>query len=412
MMLVRQAFINNAKTAQDLRIEDGVFTEIATHLPARDHETVIDATGKLLLPPLVDPHVHLDATQTAGDPEWNQTGTLFDGIRIWSERKKTLSVEDVKQRAKITLRKQIGNGIQVVRSHVDVTDPNLTALKALLEVKAELADEIELQLVAFPQEGILSFPQGKALMEEAVKLGADVIGGIPHFEFTREYGIESLHFIGDLAEKYDRLIDVHCDEIDDPASRHLETLATIAYETGLGDRVTASHTTALGSYNNAYAYKLFRLLKLADINMIANPLVNTNLGGRFDTYPKRRGMTRVKELDADGINVAFGEDDVRDPWYPMGNGNMLDPVSMGLHVGHLMGYDDINNSYQFVTTHAAKALHILDHYGIEVGKPANFIIYNQADFYNTLNEHAEVLYSVRQGRIIAQTTPKVTKLNF
>lgn len=411
-MLIQQVHINNQSDLQDVRIEDGVFKAIDQHLTPKDNEQVIDATGKLLLPPLIDPHVHLDATQTAGDPEWNQSGTLFDGIRIWSERKKTLTIEDVKERAKETLRKQIANGIQVVRSHVDVTDPSFTALKALLEVKKEMADEVELQLVAFPQEGILSFPHGKQLMEEAVKLGADVIGGIPHFEFTREYGIESLHFIGELAQKYDRLIDVHCDEIDDPASRHLETLATIAYETGLSDRVTASHTTALGSYNNAYAYKLFRLLRMADINMIANPLVNTNLGGRFDTYPKRRGMTRVKELNEDGINVAFGEDDVRDPWYPMGNGNMLDPVSMGLHVGHLMGYDEINGSYQFVTSHAAKALHITDHYGIEVGKPGNCIVYNNSDFYNVLNEHSEVLYSIRGGRVIAQTTPKVTKLNF
>ncbi|GKT03544.1 cytosine deaminase [Furfurilactobacillus sp. WILCCON 0119] len=411
-MLIQQALINNQQEPCDLRIEDGQFTAIDHHIEPRDGETIINADHKLLLPPLVDPHVHLDATQTAGDPEWNQSGTLFDGIRIWSERKKTLTVDDVKERAKLTLRKQIANGIQVVRSHVDVTDPSFTALKGLLAVKEEMADEVELQLVAFPQEGILSFPHGKELMEEAVKMGADVIGGIPHFEFTREYGIDSLHYIAELAERYDRLIDVHCDEIDDPASRHLETLATIAYETGLGDRVTASHTTALGSYNNAYAYKLFRLLRMADINMIANPLVNTNLGGRFDTYPKRRGMTRVKELTADGINVAFGEDDIRDPWYPMGNGNMLDPVSMGLHVGHMMGYDEINNSFEFVTSHAAKALHILDHYGIEVGKPANCIIYNQHDFYNTLNEHAEVLYSIRHGKVIAQTTPKETTLNF
>lgn len=411
-MLIRQALINNAQTPQDLRIEDGKFTAIDAHIETQADEQVIDATGKLLLPPFVDPHVHLDATQTAGDPEWNQSGTLFDGIRIWSERKKTLTVADVKARAKETLRKQIANGIQVVRSHVDVTDPSFTALRGLLEVKAEMADQVELQLVAFPQEGILSFPHGRELMEEAVKQGADVIGGIPHFEFTREYGIESLHYIGKLAEKYDRLIDVHCDEIDDPASRHLETLATIAYESGLGDRVTASHTTALGSYNNAYAYKLFRLLRMANINMIANPLVNTNLGGRFDTYPKRRGMTRVKELKEAGINVAFGEDDVRDPWYPMGNGNMLDPVSMGLHVGHLMGYDEINASYQFVTENAAKALHILDHYGIEVGKPANCIIFNNNDFYNTLNERSEVLYSIRHGKVLVQTTPKQTTLNF
>ena len=218
--------------------------------------------------------------------------------------------------------------------------------------------------------------------------------------------MESLHFIIKLAEQNNRLVDVHCDEIDDPQSRSLETLATLALESGLKDKVTASHTTAMGSYNDAYTYKLFRLLKMSGINFIANPLVNTNLGGRFDTYPKRRGMTRVKELSEAGMNVAFGEDDIKDPWYPMGNGNMLDPVSMGLHVGHLMGYNDILNSYQFVTTHGAKAMHIIDHYGIQVGMPANCILMNSDNFYNALNEHAEVLYSIHNGKVLVATQPK------
>ncbi|GAY73554.1 cytosine deaminase [Lentilactobacillus kosonis] len=207
-------------------------------------------------------------------------------------------------------------------------------------------------------------------------------------------------------------MDVHCDEIDDPQSRSLETLATLALESGMGDKVTASHTTAMGSYNDAYAYKLFRLLKMSGINFIANPLVNTNLGGRFDTYPKRRGMTRVKELHADGINVAFGEDDIKDPWYPMGNGNMLDALHMGLHVGHLMGYNDILDSYQFITLNGAKAMHVADHYGIEVGKPANCIIMNNDNFYNALNERSEILYSIHNGEILVKTSPKQVENNF
>jgi len=270
-MLIQQVSIENSKTLKDVRIEDGKFVEIANHITPKESEGLIDGCGKLLLPPFVDPHVHLDATLTAGDPEWNQSGTLFDGIRIWSERKKKLTVEDVKKRAIQTLNKQASHGTQFVRSHVDVTDPDLTALKALLEVRDEVKDFIELQIVAFPQEGILSFPHGKELMTKAAEMGVDVIGGIPHFEFNREYGVESLHFVSDLAEKYDKLIDVHCDEIDDPAARGLETLATLAYETGMRDKVTASHTTAMGSYNDAYAYKLFRLLKMSGINMIANP---------------------------------------------------------------------------------------------------------------------------------------------
>ncbi|WP_282803534.1 cytosine deaminase [Secundilactobacillus kimchicus] len=405
-MLIKSVTIENQEQPKDVRIEEGRFKAIADHLEPSGNEKVVDGHHKLLLPPFVDPHVHLDATLTAGDPEWNQSGTLFDGIRIWSARKQKLTIEDVKQRATQALKKQASHGTQFVRSHVDVTDPNLTALKALLEVREEVKDFIELQLVAFPQEGILSFPNGKALMTKAAEMGVDALGGIPHFEFNREYGVESLHFVGDLAEKYHKLIDVHCDEIDDPAARGLETLATIAYESGMRDTVTASHTTALGSYNDAYAYKLFRLLKMSGINMIANPLVNTFLGGRFDTYPKRRGMTRVKELAADQINVAFGEDDIKDPWYPMGDGNMLDPLHLGLHVAQTMGYDQIMSSYRFVTNNGAKAMHILDHYGIEEGKPANCILMNRKNFYDALNERAEVLLSIHNGRVVVETQPQ------
>ncbi|MDV7694287.1 cytosine deaminase [Pediococcus parvulus] len=411
-MLIKNVFIENSENKQDVRIENEKFIEIGSHLESHENEQTIEANGKLLLPPFIDSHVHLDATLTAGEPEWNQTGTLFDGIRIWSERKKTLSREDVKTRAKATIKKQVENGIQVVRSHVDTTDPTMTALEALLEVKEEMKDIVEVQLVAFPQEGVLSYPHGKELLETAVKEGADVIGGIPHYEFTRDYGVQSLHYIAELAEKYDRLIDVHCDEIDDPNSRNLEVLATLAYETGLTDRVTASHTTAMGSYNNAYCYKLFRLLKLAKINMVSNPLVNIHLGGRFDTYPKRRGITRIKDLTEAGINVSFGEDDVKDPWYPMGNGNMMDPVHMGIHAEQMMGYQSILDSYNFVTNNAAKTLHITDHYGIEVGKPANCIILNNDNFYNALNERSEVLYSIRQGKILVATKRKEVKFNF
>ena len=409
-MLIKNVHVNNHPQLTDVLIENGHFTQIAPNLSARVGEEVIDGQGKLLLPPFVDSHVHLDSTLTAGEPEWNETGTLFDGIRIWSERKKDLTKADVKRRAKATLLNMIGHGIQHVRSHVDVTDPHLIATQALLELREEMKDDLELQLVAFPQEGILSFPHGKELMEQAVKEGVDVVGGIPHFEFNTEYGWESVHFLMALADKYDKLVDVHCDEIDDPASRNLEILATEALERQMGARVTASHTTAMGSYNDAYTYKLFRLLKLSGINFVANPLVNVHLGGRFDTYPKRRGVTRVKELNAAGINVSFGEDDVKDPWNPLGNGNMLDAVTMGVYIAHLMGYGQIQDSYQFVTTNAARTLHIQDHYGIEVGKPGNCILLNQSDFYNALNEHVEVLYNIRHGKVIAKTVPAKTEV--
>ena len=410
-MLLKNVHVDNHEEVVDVRILNGKFSEIKANLAPHDGEEVIDGKENLLLPPFVDSHVHLDATLTAGQPEWNETGTLFDGIRIWSERKQDLTKEDVKSRAKKTLLNMVGHGIQHVRSHVDVTDPHLIAARALIELREELKDQIDLQLVAFPQEGILSYPHGRELMEQAVKEGLDVVGGIPHFEFTTEYGWQSVHFLMALADKYDRLVDVHCDEIDDPASRNLEVLATEAYERGMRDRVTASHTTAMGSYNDAYTYKLFRLLKMSDINFVSNPLVNVHLGGRFDTYPKRRGVTRIKELTGAGINVSFGEDDIQDPWNPLGDGNMLDAVTMGVYIAHLMGYHQLQDAFNYVTYNGAKTLHISDNYGIEVGKPANCILLNAHDFYNALNKHVEVLYNIRHGKVLAETKPAETKVN-
>ncbi|GBG93882.1 cytosine deaminase [Ligilactobacillus salitolerans] len=411
-MLITNVHINNQPETTALRIIDGKFAAIDSKLQPNPGEEVIDGHGKVLLPPFVDSHIHLDTTLTAGQPEWNESGTLFDGIRIWSERKKSLTIADVKERAKKTLLKQVTNGIQYVRSHVDTTDPDLIALQALLELKEEVKDIVDLQLVAFPQEGILSFPNGKALLEQAVKEGADAVGGVPHYEFNQQYGADSVKYLVSLAEKYDKLVDVHCDEIDDPNSRNLEVLATQAYETGLKDRVTASHTTAMGSYNDAYTYKLFRLLGMAELNFVSNPSVNMHLGGRFDTYPKRRGLTRIKELNEAGINVSFGEDDVADPWNPLGCGNMLDPLTMGVYAGQLMGYQQLQDSFKFVTYHGAKTLHVNDQYGIEVGKPANCIILDGSNFYDILNEHRTVLYNIRHGKVLVETKPAATKLNF
>jgi len=386
-------------------IEQGKIRQI-TAQPQNEEQgdEVLDAQGGLALPPFIEPHIHLDTTQTAGEPSWNISGTLFEGIERWAERKALLTHEDVKQRAWITLKWQIANGIQHVRTHVDVSDPTLTALKAMLEVRQEVAPWIDLQIVAFPQEGIMSYPNGEALLEEALKLGADVVGAIPHFEFTREYGVESLHKTFALAKKYHRLIDVHCDEIDDEQSRFVETVAALAHREGMGARVTASHTTAMHSYNGAYTSRLFRLLKLSGINFVANPLVNIHLQGRFDTYPKRRGITRVKEMLEAGINVCFGHDDVFDPWYPMGTGNMLQVLQMGLHVCQLMGYEQINDGLKLITTYSARTLNLQD-YGIKSGHAANLIILPADSGFDAIRRQVPVRYSVRHGRIIAETQP-------
>lgn len=410
-MIIKNARIENEEKTTDIRIEKGKIVEMAPYLPLEDDEQ-LDLHGKLVIPPFVDSHVHLDSTQTAGQPEWNETGTLFDGIRIWGERKKTLTIEDVKKRALVTLKKMAAQGVQYVRSHVDVTDPSLTALQALIEVRDEVADFIDLQLIAFPQEGILSFPNGKELMEKAVKMGVDGVGGIPHYEFNQSYGNESLTFLVNLAKRYNRLVDVHCDEIDDPNSRHLEVLATLAYESGLKNLVTASHTVSLGSVNDAYAYKLMRLLKLSRINMVANPLVNMHLGGRFDTYPKRRGLTRVKELLENQVNVSFGEDDVKDPWYPMGNGNLLDSLYVGILASGMMGYQQILSSYQLIGINGAITLNREKNYGLAVGKDASFLVYDAENFYDVLNERRTLLYSFRKGRCLLEGQPAINHYHF
>lgn len=369
----------------------------------------LDAEGGLALPAFVEPHIHLDTTQTAGQPAWNQSGTLFEGIERWAERKALLTHEDVKQRAWQTLKWQIANGVQYVRTHVDVSDPSLTALRAMLEVKQEVAPWVTLQIVAFPQEGILSYPNGEALLEEALRLGADVVGAIPHFEFTREYGVESLHKAFALAQQYDRLVDVHCDEIDDEQSRFVETVAALALKLAMGSKVTASHTTAMHSYNGAYTSRLFRLLKLSGINFVANPLVNIHLQGRFDTYPKRRGITRVKEMLEAGINVCFGHDDVFDPWYPLGTANMLQVLHMGLHVCQLMGYGQINDGLNLITTHSARTMHLQD-YGLKVGNSANLVILPAENGFDAVRRQTPVRYSIRHGAVIAETQPATTRL--
>ena len=402
-MLVKNVHIHNCEGLWQILIEEGKISRIFPQDEALNYSgEILDGEEGIIYPPFVEPHIHLDATQTAGQPNWNQSGTLFEGIERWAERKSLLSHEDVKSRAWKTLKWQIANGIQYVRTHVDVSDPTLTALKAMLEVKKEIAPWVDLQIVAFPQEGILSYPNGEKLLDQAMEMGADVVGGIPHFEFTREYGVESMHIAFDIARKYNKQIDIHCDEIDDEQSRFVETVAALALKYDIGEKVTASHTTAMHSYNNAYASRLFRLLKMSKIHFVANPLVNIHLQGRFDTYPKRRGVTRVKEMLKNNINVCFGHDDVFDPWYPLGTANMLQVLHMGLHVCQLMGYGQINDGLKLVTENSAKALGLTD-YGIKEGHSANFIVLPAENGFDAVRRQVPTRYSIRHGKVISET---------
>jgi cytosine deaminase len=392
----------------DIRVEGDTIAairptgELADAGPGAD-TTELDADGRLLSPPLVDPHVHMDAALTVGEPKYNESGTLIEGILTWAERKKTLTHEDVKRRAREAILWEVAQGTGLIRSHVDVCDPNLIALRALLELRDELADIVDLRLIAFPQDGILRFPNGRELMREAMRLGCDVIGGIPHYELTRDDGVESVHFIFDLAKETGKPIDLHCDETDDPQSRFLEVVAARTMADGMGGRVAAGHCTAMGSYDDAYAFKLLGILRGAGVTIIANPLDNIVLQGRFDTYPKRRGMTRVKELDAAGINVACGHDSIMDPWYPLGRGSMLDALSMLVHVGQMTGRDELFRAYEMVTCNPARAAGVESE--MKEGAKANFIVLDSEDEVEAIRLRPAARWVVRLGRVVAETEP-------
>lgn len=366
-----------------------------------------DLKGRLVCEPFVESHIHLDYVYTADIPaEETGSGTLFEAIDKWSDSKSVLTVQDIKERAYKGIRAEMRNGVQYIRTHVDVTDPKLTAMKAMLEVKEEVKDFLYLQLIAFPQEGYYAYRGGEELVEEALKMGADVVGGIPHYEFTRQLGERSVEKAFELAVKYDRLLDIHCDETDDEQSRFVENIAAQAYYTGLGSRATASHTCAMGSYSNAYAFKMMSKFKKAGINFISCPTENCYLQGRYDSYPRRRGITRIDQLLEAGCNVSFAQDSISDPWYPLGNGNLIHQVDFGLHLGHLMSLEQIRNGLDFITINGARTLSVEEGYSLKKGNKASFIVLDAPDELTAIRERAHVLLSVRNGKVIVEKRPE------
>ncbi len=404
-LIIRNAQLHRRSGLVDIAIASGQFARIAPNLTDANATREIDAAGRLLSPPFIDSHVHLDAVLTVGQPRYNASGTLLEGIQIWSERKPSLSREDVRQRVLEEIRWEVAQGTLHIRSHVDICDPHLTALRALLEVREEVRDICDLQLVAFPQDGILSFPNGRELLRQAMELGCDIVGGIPHYEWTNAMGIEDVHYVFELAREFNRDIDCHCDETDDPNSRFTEVMAADTLQLSWQGRVTASHCTAMHSYDNAYAFKLMRLLARAQINVVANPFDNVVLQGRFDTYPKRRGITRVKELLSSGVNVSLGHDSIMDPWFPLGRGDMLAAAQLALFLCQMSGYDEIQDVLDLITTNAARTLRLQDHYGIEEGKPASFLMLDAPNAFEALRLLPARLHVFKDGREVATTTP-------
>ncbi|HZK33049.1 MAG TPA: cytosine deaminase [Tissierellaceae bacterium] len=403
-LIIRNAKIKDLDYLVDIGIENGTFKEIQKNLSIKSSNE-IDALGNLVTPPFIESHVHLDSSQTVGDPRYNESGTLLEGIQIWSEKKENLSKEEIKKNAIETIKWEIANGVLKLRTHTDSTEKNLMTLEALLEVKEEMKEFIDIQIVAFPQDGIFAYKGMDELLVEAIKMGADVIGGIPQVELTREDGIKSIEYIFKLANKYNKLIDIHTDETGDDHSRFIEVIAKHTIANGMEGLVTASHTTAMHNYNNDYASKLIGNLSRANVNIVTNPSSNAILQNRLDGYPRKRGHTRVDELLANNVNVSIGNDNIMDPFGPLGKGNMLQAAHILLHTAHLSGNKQILSLFDMITKNGAQTLKEEKGYGIKVGNQADLVILDAKDEKEAIRLTSECLYVIRKGKVISKTEP-------
>ena len=408
-LIVTHATLPDGRTDMSIAVQHGRIVEVINGLDAPAHET-IDAQGMLVAPHFVDPHFHMDATLSYGLPRVNESGTLLEGIALWGELKPLLKAEALIERALTYCDWAIAKGLLAIRTHVDTSDPSLLAVDALLEVKRLVAPYIDLQLVAFPQDGVLRAAGGVDSLKRALDKGVDVVGGIPHFERTMAEGAASVKLLCEIAVERGKLVDMHCDESDDPLSRHIETLAYETQRLGLKGRVNGSHCTSMHSMDNYYVSKLLPLIASSGVSVIANPLINITLQGRHDTYPKRRGMTRVPELMAAGVNVAFGHDCVMDPWYGMGSGDMLEVAHMGLHVAQMTSQAGIRACFEAVTTNAAKVMH-LDGYGLDAGCDASFVLLQARDAVEAIRLRATRLKVFKKGKLLAETPASTARLH-
>ena len=407
-LLVKNCMLANNKDPQDILIEGGIIKDISTDIIV-EKIPVIDADFHFVTPPFVDSHFHMDATLSYGLPRVNKSGTLLEGIKLWGELKPTLTADAIKERALKFCKWAIARGTLAIRSHVDVSGQNLIGVEALLDVKEMMKDFIDIQLVAFPQDGLL---RANCLnnLKAALDMGVDVVGGIPHFERTMEEGHESIRILCEIAEKRGLLTDLHCDETDDPMSRHVERLAMETTRLGLKGRVAGSHLTSMHSMDNYYFSKLISMLVEADLNIIANPLINITIQGRQDNYPKRRGLTRIPEQLNAGLKVAFGHDCVMDPWYPLGSHDMLEVAHMALHCCHMTGINEMKSCFDAVTINAASILH-LDNYGIKKGSNGDLVVLQCKDQIEAIRLKPARLFVVRRGEVISSTRPVRYELN-
>lgn len=408
-LIVKNARLPNGESGVDIGCKDSIITAMGKNLTA-DAGQVINAGGNLVSPPFVDPHFHMDATLSLGSPRMNVSGTLLEGISLWGELKPIQSVEQIFERAMRYCDLAVSMGIGAIRSHVDICDDALKGVEALLEVQKQVAAYLDLQLVAFPQDGLFRDPTSLHNLNKALDMGVSIVGGIPHFERTMEEGAKSVRVLCEIAEKRGLMVDMHCDETDDPQSRHIETLAFETQRLGLGGRVAGSHLTSMHSMDNYYVSKLIPLIAEAGVHAIPNPLINIMLQGRHDAYPKRRGQTRVRELRDAGVTVGFGSDCVMDPWYSLGKADMLDVAFMGLHVGQLSSRADMSWCFDAVTKNSAQILG-LEKYGLDVGNYADLVILQGKDPIEAIRLRSNRLKIIRRGKLIAETKPSISILN-
>ena len=408
-LIIRGANLPDGRTDQDIAVKDGRIVEVRPSIES-DAERIIEASDRLVSPPFVDVHFHMDATLSLGLPRLNRSGTLLEGIALWGELKPLLDVEAVAERALRYCDLAVSQGILAVRTHVDVCDDRLTGVRALLEVREKVKPYLDLQLVAFPQDGYFRSPGAADNLARALDLGVDVVGGIPHFERTMQEGADSVRALCEIAAERGLRVDMHCDETDDPLSRHIETVAFEAQRLGLHGRVAGSHLTSMHSMDNYYASKLLPLMAEAEIHAIPNPLINIVLQGRHDTYPKRRGLTRVAEMRSFGINVAFGQDCVMDPWYSMGNADMLEVAHMGLHVGQLTSREAMRFCFDAVTENPARVMG-LENYGLRPGCHADLIVLQARDPIEAIRLKATRLFVIRRGKILAEAQARTSALH-
>lgn len=408
-LLITNATLPDGRSGMSVAVQDGKIAEVTAGLHASAAETIA-AGGDLLTPPFCDPHFHMDATLSYGLPRINESGTLLEGIALWGELKPTLTMEAIVERALAYCDWAVARGLLAIRSHVDTSDASMLPVQALLEVKRRVAPYIDLQLVAFPQDGVLRSQGGMDNLKRALDMGVDVVGGIPHFERTMSEGAASVKLLCEIAAERGKLVDMHCDETDDPMSRHIETLAFETQRLGLQGRVNASHCTSMHSMDNYYVSKLIPLIAESGVSVVANPLINITLQGRHDSYPKRRGMTRVPELMAAGVNVAMGGDCVMDPWYGMGSADMLEVAHMGLHVAQMTSQKGIRQCFDAVTTNAAKVMH-LESYGIAPGCDASFVLLQATSPMDAIRLRANRLKVWRKGKLLAETARVEAKLH-